>query len=175
MITLIRAISNLLLGALTSLMLASAAMADDTEVFFARAASDITAQSNVLFVLDTSGSMGNTDGTGSTRMTRMKSAVRTILENATDINVGLMRFSGKNGGGPVLYPSTALEDIVCFGPGCIEAPDDTPTIETTPANGMDDVEERLATGQVDEDGNTLSLGRIGPGSGFSLQQAADST
>jgi type IV pilus assembly protein PilY1 len=85
--------------------------ADDTEIFFGGSASSAGVVSpNVLFILDTSGSMSNRDGLGVNRLDRMKEALRNILANANNINVGLMRFS--NPGGPVLYPISALNDVI---------------------------------------------------------------
>ena len=66
------------------------ATADDTEVFFGRN----SAQPNVLFILDVSGSMSNTDGTSITRLDRLKSAMDQLLTTTNDINVGLISYSG---------------------------------------------------------------------------------
>ena len=66
------------------------ANADDTEIFFGRQSS----QPNVLLILDTSGSMGRTDGTGITRLQRLKTALNTLLTTTNDINVGLITYSG---------------------------------------------------------------------------------
>ncbi len=150
------------LGILCSLVLAGAATADDTEVFFGRGAADANARSNVLFVLDTSASMGSHDrGATGSRMDRMKQAVKKIVDGATDINVGLMRFNGVFGGGPVLYPATPLDKTVCEGQGCIQEPDSTPTATRVAAANTDDAEESVSSGGVHgatNAGNDLAFG-----------------
>lgn len=85
-----------------SLLTLSPVWADDTEIFFGDF-NDSEVSPNVLFIVDTSGSMNNTvAGTGMTRMQNVQVALRTLLNNLNDVNVGMMRFS--NPGGPVLYP-----------------------------------------------------------------------
>ena len=76
--------------------------ADDTDIYLTTGAVTSDVQANVLFVLDTSGSMTNKDDTGVTRLDRMKQALHEILDSANNLNVGLMRFHHR--GGPVLYP-----------------------------------------------------------------------
>ena len=75
--------------------------ADDTEIFFGNVQAGEVSP-NILFILDTSGSMSNTvSGTGMTRMQNMQVAMRELLNGLYDVNVGIMRFS--NPGGPVLH------------------------------------------------------------------------
>ncbi len=83
--------------------------ADDTDIYLGSTTKIGSIQPNVLFVLDTSGSMSNTDDTDPevTRLDRMKEALHAILDLATNINVGLMRFHRR--GGPVLYPVSDLD------------------------------------------------------------------
>lgn len=76
--------------------------ADDTEIYFSPNANSTGVRNNILFVVDTSGSMGSLDGDSTTRMDELKSAFKTVLQGLDNVNVGLMRFS--NPGGPVLYP-----------------------------------------------------------------------
>ncbi|MFK8084173.1 MAG: PilC/PilY family type IV pilus protein [Granulosicoccus sp.] len=90
-------------------------LADDTEVFFGNASSSGETRPNVMFVLDTSGSMRNTDGGSESRLERMKDAVRQMITSDLDMNIGLMNYSGQEGGGPVLYPITTLTQVVCDG------------------------------------------------------------
>ena len=52
---------NLLAGMLLSLFVASPVLADDAEIFVSRPG-DVGARPNVLFVIDTSGSMDTRDG-----------------------------------------------------------------------------------------------------------------
>ena len=87
--------------------------ADDTEIYFGQ-----SSQANVILLLDGSGSMGLydcvlqgtrrticTDGTSNptTRLERMIEAVQSLLANAENINLGLMRFGGLHGAS-VNYP-----------------------------------------------------------------------
>jgi len=79
------------------------ALADDTEIFFASGATDSGKYPNVLFILDTSGSMKTEVGdTNKTRMQHMQEALTNILSSSTGVNVGLMRFNDP--GGPILFP-----------------------------------------------------------------------
>ena len=81
--------------------------ADDTEIYFSSAsAAESVLRPNVLFILDTSGSMifNNTDS-GQTRLDELKDAMETVLDSLTDVNVGLMRFNDAQPqeGGPVIF------------------------------------------------------------------------
>ncbi len=91
--------------------------ADDIEIYLANA--DVEAVNpNILFVMDTSGSMslppvadilaGTIDPIS--KIDQMKSALTQLISNLNGVNVGLMRFSAYQlkdiyqAGGPVLYP-----------------------------------------------------------------------
>lgn len=92
-------------------LLATTVCADDTEVFFPPVDSGLTqsVRPNILFIMDTSGSMANTDGTNTSRLDRVKQALNSILdEMAQNTNVGLMRLSDDEGG-PVLFPVSHIE------------------------------------------------------------------
>jgi len=71
--------------------------ADDTDIYFSDAALEaLGVRPNVLFLLDTSGSMSSTDGTGTSRIDRMKAAMKQILNDDDlqgKINVGIARFN----------------------------------------------------------------------------------
>ncbi|MCP5152289.1 MAG: VWA domain-containing protein [Chromatiales bacterium] len=102
---------SFLLATLTGLLAGAPAeplRADDTEVYLGGTA-ELAAplRPNVLFVLDTSSSMSNLDGGEVDRLDRMKEALRQILDNAHNINIGLMRFSDP--GGPILYPVSYID------------------------------------------------------------------
>ncbi len=145
-----RKLSAIFLGAiLGSLTVFSTVFADDTEVFFGQVDADTNVYPNVMFVLDTSGSMNYTDNgyTGS-RLERMKSALNTILDGSTNVNIGLMRFNGSKGGGAVLHPITGINKQVCANSDCgtislskqVQSEDDLiaqylSSIETTPISG----------------------------------------
>jgi len=93
-----------------------AAYADDTEVFFAPASSTNEIKPNVMFIIDTSGSMKwGVDGTRSVdyedrRLTIVKNVMDDLLSDLQNVNAGLMRFTQGNSsdssakGGPVLFP-----------------------------------------------------------------------
>lgn len=92
-------------------MAGMSANADDTEIFFGGATSAVVPP-NVLFVLDTSGSMNYTDDDDDgneqpPRIDRMKTAFKQILGEINNVNVGLMRFH--RNGGSVIYPVTHID------------------------------------------------------------------
>ena len=86
------------------------AVADDLEIYLGTAGQQVTYDPNVLFIMDTSGSMTNKDGTSESRMLRVQTALKEVLGTATNINAGLMRFSDH--GGPVLYPIRGIDSPV---------------------------------------------------------------
>lgn len=85
-----------------SFMISFSAFGDDLEIYLGTSSSVVTYKPNVLFIMDTSGSMANRDDTSTTRMQKVQDALRSALGGATNINAGLMRFSDY--GGPILYP-----------------------------------------------------------------------
>ncbi|MBC7184131.1 MAG: VWA domain-containing protein, partial [Marinobacter sp.] len=58
-------------------MAGMAALADDTEIFFTDRTN--TVRPNIMFILDTSGSMGTDDVNGETRLKVMKDAATSLL------------------------------------------------------------------------------------------------
>lgn len=87
--------------------LSTAAFADDTEIFYTQGVQ----APNILFVLDTSGSMDKTDSTGpnaKTRLEIMQDSLNLLLADLTDINVGVMNFTGKSMG--LRVPVAPLND-----------------------------------------------------------------
>ena len=153
-------ISSLLISSTTSvfvvlILLSSAALAEDTEIYFGGGASnDSLVRPNVLLVLDTSSSMTNEDGTGTTRLDRMKAALHTILDNANNVNMGLMRFHRE--GGPVLYPvasldasSTEIEGVTDDGP--------LPLVYSRIKHSEDDAQESVVDASVDLISTELSM------------------
>ena len=120
---------------LLTLVVFHPAVADDTEIFFNTAATD-GLRPNILFLLDASDSMpwfdcengdvektfscdDDTDAGNSTRLSRMNSAVRDLLDAADNINVGVMRFGGVDGG-RIIYPVTDINANACPGSVCDE-------------------------------------------------------
>lgn len=107
--------------------------AEDIEIFFGRTSST-EIQPNVLFILDGSGSMawydcanGTTsdwscnDGTVSgttTRLARMKTALKDVIANTSNINAGLMRLSHGESGGRVTFPIRPIDQQLCGDEPC---------------------------------------------------------
>ena len=158
---------GVLIGAATTF---SPLYADDTEVFFGQVDSDADPRPNVLFVLDTSGSMNfeedddpDDDVPPVSRLQSMKQAMYNILDTSQNINVGIMRFNGRQnfsqslgGGGAVIFPVTDPSIIVCTGSDC-----DDITQTSRIVNDNDDSEERVSDGNLQLNGNTLSMGETG--------------
>ncbi len=77
-------------------MAGTAAVADDTEIFFTDAEGVV--KPNIMFILDISGSMGTADVDGQTRLRVMKDVTKDLFADMEDVNVGLMVFGGNEGG-----------------------------------------------------------------------------
>lgn len=148
-----RFVHALILGALIGLLPMRAALSLDTDIYFSNpSASTASNKPNVLLILDTSGSMNTTvnDGQGKSRLTHMKEALNTILDNAQNVNIGLMRFSS-DPGGPVLFPIADLDAQASTIEGT------TVTTQTPIGAQSDDAEEDLGTGAVRLDSPDLDL------------------
>lgn len=121
------------------------ALADDTEIYVPRdVPADQQVRPNILFILDSSGSMGSTVENSAvppskknrTRNAVMQDVVNDLLDDLKakeDVNVGFMRFDG-NDGGYVLSPvkrlttanASSMQDVV----DDIPASGNTPMLET---------------------------------------------
>nr|WP_241737506.1 PilC/PilY family type IV pilus protein [Neptunicella marina] len=108
-------------------MVNTAAFGDDIEIYLGVGNNQLTYNPNVLFIMDSSGSMAGKDGTYESRLLRVQNALKDALRSATNINAGLMRFSDY--GGPVLYPVRPIDSPV------------EPEIVTSVANSADDAHE----------------------------------
>lgn len=145
--------------------------ADDTEIFFGRASSDV--KPNVLFILDGSGSMawydcangsvrsssckdGTPNGTTS-RLARLKSSLKSVLNNTSGVNVGLMRFSHSGSGGRITYPIIDIDQQMCSGKPCGE--DTVFTAQSRTSASQDDATE-LSTGEVAHNESSIALTRV---------------
>ncbi|QJR82078.1 pilus assembly protein PilY [Alteromonas pelagimontana] len=117
------------------------AVGDDLDIYLGTSGSAVTYSPNVLFIMDTSGSMTAKDNTDLSRMVRVQDALKSTLSSATNINAGLMRFSDY--GGPVLFPVRNIDDTV------------SPEIITSTSQGSDDAYE--VNGNVNFNSNTLVL------------------
>ena len=116
-------------------------MADDLEIYLGVAGSQVTYDPNILFIMDTSGSMTDKDGGSESRMLRVQNALKQTLSSVTNVNAGLMRFSDY--GGPVLYPIRPIDDAV------------KPEIITSISSGNDDAYQIGST--VNTNASTLKV------------------
>lgn len=148
-----------LIASAMAILCCGPSFADDTEVFFGQVDRNQNNQPNVLFVLDTSGSMNNRDAQvagNETRLERMQEAMTTILNQSDNVNVGIMRLNGSNGGGSVLYPITPIDEEICESNNC----GDVQVISKISAD-EDDAEQR-GNGSSTTGGNTLSIQTTDP-------------
>ena len=97
-------------ASILSFLISFSALGDDLEIYLGSSNSQVTYNPNVLFIMDTSGSMTARDGGDDTRMQKVQDALRNALGNATNINAGLMRFSDY--GGPILFPVRDIDSPV---------------------------------------------------------------
>jgi type IV pilus assembly protein PilY1 len=113
--------------------------ADDTEIFFGDFSGGETSP-NVLFIVDTSGSMDEEVGnTGKDRLEHVQEAMTTILNGLYDVNVGIMRFS--NPGGPVLYKVDYIDRNV-------NDPEEAVFVYVPVLDADDDAQQVTGTGQM---------------------------
>ena len=135
------------------LVFSSSGQADDTEIYMGKGASDNSeTHPNVLFILDTSGSMNSRDAGANKRtprMTVLKEAMDDLLTNLDNVNVGISRFS--NSGGSVLFPITPINGNAKIVVGESDGKQKALEFKNTLLNVEDDAEERVAgasAGQV---------------------------
>ena len=151
--------------------------ADDTDIYMGGGSADSDANNpNVLFILDTSGSMNARDAGANKRtprMTVLKEAMDDLLTNVDNVNVGLSRFS--NSGGSVLFPITPIDgnaNNVVGESKTAEALNFTSVL----VNPEDDAEERVSgtsTGQVFLHDDVLEAFDFGGTSGQSGSQTIE--
>ncbi len=128
------------------------AYADDTEIYFGGSsiASEGTVNPNILFILDTSGSMKwdftQNSGSDYERLNALKSSMTSILNSVNNVNIGLMRFT--NPGGPVLHK---VQDISAT------AGSASVTVSRQIASSLDDGEETVFGGVVNLANETLEI------------------
>lgn len=146
---------------------AGSAYADDTEIFFSSGSSTgntALVRPNVLLILDTSGSMSATvSGTSpsQSRIEVMKEAMVDIINSMEDVNVGLMRFTYKNGGA-IVYPVTYIDDNNA---DTVSEPNDlTQTYTYTIDSGANDAEQ-INTTSVTTGDPVLEIGQIAANAG----------
>lgn len=134
------------------------AYGDDTEIFRPENINiNPDAKPNVLFVLDTSGSMawdvpGAPADDDRNRMQVLKDVMVKLIDKLDNINVGLMRFQNGNAGGSVLFPVSNLDKI-----------DNAPLVVPLNNGGNDASEDSGGQVTLDasvlevDDGNTVGL------------------
>ncbi len=141
-------------------------LADDTEIYTDSPSS--TGIANILFNLDTSGSMGSKvdennngviDSGERSRIAVLKDAMNTLLDSMPALNVGLMRFHYH--GGPILFPVENLNEFACDIEGNCPVVSGGGTSGGTAtgifSNGNNDAEEADATTVV-QINTTLTMG-----------------
>ena len=126
--------------------------ADDTEIYLGDQTLADGVRPNVLFILDTSGSMSGTDGQAKDRLDRMKEALHIVLDEANNINVGLMRFTDP--GGPILFPVSYIDEDVTIAEAGGGAGSD---VNVQVRSSADDAEQLVGTGAVDLVSDRLDL------------------
>jgi len=133
----------MLMAFIYTLAIAPFTMADDTEIYFG-ASSSGTIRPNIMFIMDTSGSMASIvpkTNPPQSRLQVLKSALDDILNSVSNVNVGIMRYSAPNNsdnnGGPVLYPIRY-----------IDASATEPQVQAQVNQGSDDAVEDVATQAV---------------------------
>jgi type IV pilus assembly protein PilY1 len=150
------------------------ASADDTEIYFSSAKNTLAAavRPNVLLILDSSGSMTSTvAGTGMSRIQIMKNAMNKILDSMEDVNVGLMRFTKKNGG-PVLFPIMYIDGPAAY---AVSEPNDlNPRYSYSISSGSDDAEEDIGSTVVTLADPVLDVSRVLTSSGTINKQIQNS-
>lgn len=124
-------------------------VADDTEIFFPDVViqdDDTVVRPNLLFLMDTSGSMADTDDVGISRLQRMKDALTLVINSlGANINVGLGRLSGSEGGA-ILFPTADLEAAASDIDTSLR---ETVALSNSPASG---------NGEAYQNGSTVTLG-----------------
>ena len=140
-----------MMAGLAALWVMTPVWADDTEIFFGNfSGGDFLP--NVLFIMDTSGSMRSAPESGGrdAKIDIVKDALKQLANEISGVNVGLMRFS--NPGGPVIYPVTYIDkQISSFGTG-------EKTVVASVGGSNADATEIVDTGVVDLVRTSSSVG-----------------
>jgi type IV pilus assembly protein PilY1 len=141
--------------------------ADDTEIYLDTPPTT-TSAANILFNLDTSGSMGNAvdennngviDDGERIRMDVLKEAMNTVLDSLPALNAGIMRYHYY--GGPILYPVAHLDELACvIEDNCTTSSPTTGilTVTTVLTDDGDNDAEQAGSGAVTLDRMALDMG-----------------
>ena len=152
--TMARRAKTVCLTMLATLWVTSPVWADDTEIFFADTSSNPIFP-NVLFIIDTSGSMGTeVEGTGGNdRLEEVQIGFRQLLGELSNVNVGVMRFS--NPGGPVLFPVTDIDsELTSVRPS---------EVSSRVRADSDDAQEIITSGEILLNEDVLVMSRLSAG------------
>lgn len=149
-------VASAFFAAILSAMISFTAQADDIEIYLGVGGNQLTYNPNVLFIMDSSGSMAGKDGTYESRLLRVQNALKDALRSATNINAGLMRFSDY--GGPILYPVRPIDSLV------------EPEIVTSVAASGDDAYQESGSVNVTYDRVKIVEGTGTVTSGFRFSQ-----
>lgn len=126
--------------------------AEDTEIYFSALEPGETERPNLLFILDSSGSMQSSAGSsGQSRIAALKEAMNSILTDVEGVNVGLMRFNTFDGG-PVLFPITYID--AAANTVASEEDDSKQSYNYTITTGTDDAVEVVGN---NDDGTATNL------------------
>jgi len=135
------------------LIFSSSGQADDTEIYMGTGQTDAAeTHPNVLFILDTSGSMNARDAGANKRtprMTVLKDAMDDLLTDLDNVNVGISRFS--NSGGSVIFPISPIDGNASTVIGESDGQQKALEFKAVLINPEDDAEERVSgssSGQV---------------------------
>lgn len=151
--------------------LPSSSLADDTEIYTDSPSS--TGIANILFNLDTSGSMGSKvdennngviDSGERSRIAVLKDAMNSLLDSMPALNVGIMRYHYH--GGPILFPVANLNLFACDVEGnCPSSPagvTGSQIVTSLLASDSDDVTEENTT-TMNLGGAALDIGQRAAG------------
>jgi type IV pilus assembly protein PilY1 len=105
------------LGAIALSFTSLITQADDTEIYLGSNIDRSKSLPNIIFVMDTSGSMGEGAGDGKTRLQVVKEVAIDVIEESAanpdkDFNIALMSFNSNNHGGSIDMSMTPLSDAV---------------------------------------------------------------
>lgn len=161
-------ISAVLLGVCLGVA-SAAATGDDSEVFFGQIDSVEAGKANILLLLDTSNSMRDVkDGYPVSRLERMKLALYDFIDSSTNINIGIMRMNGTNGGGSLIFPMSDIDAYNCLTTDCGRT-----SLSNHIAGDLDDGISYIDTGTTVLSESTMPIGLTETGesvvSGFRFQ------
>ncbi|PIE35997.1 MAG: hypothetical protein CSA53_08180, partial [Gammaproteobacteria bacterium] len=152
--------------------------ADDTDIFFGTN-SNLDVYPNVLLIVDTSGSMNwqTNPPSNNNRIGHVKEALRILINDLNNVNVGLMRFS--NPGGPVLYPVSPIDgDVVGGGNVAVvasvaDSSDDAMEAVTSSATVFQNDSQRLYLPKTQQFGVSTDVISVNNDNGDSRERISD--